>query len=207
MTIRRFNDWGQVIARPEVVELCNSDAEVAQVASHYKQSRAPIPHVSLTGGSLALSLGDPPTSSTTDVHELPIDLLHVSYRMFNNTQITSVVANSVVMRHKWWLGQVVAITNGGYLGSWEIAPRAHPNDGVFDVVEVAADMSYRQRQIARRRLPHGTHVPHPSIRRRQSRSDTWIFAKPIGLYLDEKYLGRITQIHVTIEPDALRLVV
>lgn len=207
MTIRKSNEWGRVIARPEVIESCNSDAAVAKIVTHCKQGSVTIPHICLTGGSLAASLGDSLALSSTKVHELPIDLLHVDYRTTNGIRRTSVAANSVVMRRKWWFGQIVAITNGGYLGPWEIAPRAHPNDGVFDVVEVAADMSFRQRQIARRRLPLGRHMPHPSISQRQSRSDTWIFTAPIGLYLDEEFVGRITQVHVTIEPDALKLVV
>jgi hypothetical protein len=206
MTIRKFNEWGVVITRPATIELCDSDAAVAEIVNHCRRHGTPIPHIRLTGGSLAAALGNSPTLSESTVHELPIDVLHVRYSTIDHIQYQSVASNSVIMRNKWWLGQVVAVANGGYLGRWEIAPRAHPNDGVFDVVEVAANMSCRHRLIAKRRLPLGTHLPHPSIHQRQSRSDMWNFSTPIGLYLDEKFVGRTTQVHVTIEPDALKLV-
>lgn len=207
MTIRKFNEWGLGIARPEIIESCNSDAEVAKLATRYAPNFSSIPHVHLTGGSMALAVGASLPLSATEVHELPIDLLHVHYSTANDTRHASIAANSVVMRHGWWRGQIIAVTNGGYFGAWEISPRAHPNDGVFDVVEVSAQMSFRQRLLARRRLPLGTHVPHPSIRQRQSRSETWTFNKPIGLYLDEEFVGPTTQVHVAIEPDAMKLVI
>ncbi len=207
MTIRRFNEWGRIITRPDAIETCNSDAAVAAIVTRYRQNRALVPHLHLTGGGLAAALGDSLPLSSNEVHELPADLLHVSYRTANGIQRTAVAANSVLMRHRWWLGQIIALTNGGYLGRWEIAPRAHPNDGVFDVVEVADDMSCRQRLIARRRLRVGTYLPHPSIRQRQGQADSWIFASPIRLYLDEAFIGLATQVHVTIEGDALKLVV
>lgn len=207
MTIRRFNDWGRVIPRPEAVVWCDSDKAVADIASHYRHRHAPIPHICLTGGSLAASLGDSRVMSSTEVHELPVDLLHVTYRTTNDDERACVAANSVVMRRRWWRGHIVAITNGGYLGHWDIAPRAHPNDGRFDIVEVDPNMSYRQRLIARGRLPLGTHVPHPLISQRQSRSDSWSFTASVGLYVDEEYLGLIIEACVTIEPDVLKLVV
>lgn len=207
MTIRKFNEWGRVIPRPKTIELCNSDAEVAKLANHHKHNLLPIPYIHLTGGSLAHSLGDSLPLSDAEVHELPIDLLQVRYSATNDIQRTAIAANSVVMRHTFWRGQIIAITNCGYFGEWEIAPRAHPNDGVFDVVEVDANMSCRQRLSARSRLPLGTHMPHPSIRQHQSQSETWIFTRPIGLYLDQEFVGPTTRVVVTIEPDAMKLLI
>ncbi|MHB1129025.1 MAG: diacylglycerol/lipid kinase family protein [Ilumatobacteraceae bacterium] len=156
---------------------------------------------------MARSLGDSLPLSDAEVYELPIDLLHVRYFATNDIQHTSIATNSVVMRYKWWRGQIVAITNCGYFGEWEIAPRAHPNDGVFDVVEVDANMSCRQRLIAKSRLPLGTHMPHPSIRQHQSQSETWTFTRPIDLYLDEEFVGPVTWVDVTLEPDAMKLLI
>lgn len=207
MTIRKFAEWGRLIDRPNAIELCNSDAEVAKVAIHHQSCGTLIPHIHVTGGSLAASLGNTLALSSTKVRELPIDLLHISYRTTSGMQRTSIAANSVLMRHRWWTGQIVVITNSGYLGTWEIAPRAHPNDGVFDVVEVATNMSIRQRLIAKQRLRHGTHTPHPSVSLRQCQSVSWNFAEPIGLYLDGEYVELTTQVHLTIEPDALNLVI
>lgn len=207
MTIRKFSEWGRVIARPEVIESCDTDADMAKIVFRYHTNFLDAPHFHLTRGSLAISLGGTRGLSKSDVWELPIDLLCVTYFPEDDIKQASVAVNSVVMRHRFWRGQIVAITNGGYVGQREIAPRAHPNDGVFDVVEVAANMSGRQRLSAWRRLPTGTHVPHPSIRQRQGQSETWRFASPIGLYLDAEFVGIVTQVEVTIAPDALKLVI
>jgi hypothetical protein len=207
MTIRRFAEWGKLIPQPKVIEICNSDTQIAKVATKFRSSGSQIPHVFAAAGSLAISLGNALTMPNSEVRELPIDLLHISYSTDDGAQRNSIAANSVLMRNRLWTGQIVAVTNSGYLGNWEIAPRAHPNDGVFDVVEVNADMSWRQRLIARHRLPRGTHMPHPSVGIRQCNSESWIFAKPIGLYLDDEFVERTMHVDVTIEPGALNLVI
>ncbi len=38
---------------------------------------------------------------------------------------------------------IVAVMNVDHLGAWDVAPRAHPNDGWLDVIEVDASMSLR----------------------------------------------------------------
>lgn len=207
MTIRKFSEWGRLIVRPEVIEICNSDAQVARVVTQYRSRGTPIPHIHVTAGSLATTLGELLPLPSTEVRELPIDLLHISYRISSGMQCTAIAANSVLMKRRLWAGQIVVATNSGYLRTWEIAPRAHPNDGVFDVVEVNANMSWRHRLIARHRLPHGRHLPHPSVGIHQCGSESWQFDKPIKLYIDDEFVGRITYVHVTIEADALNLVI
>lgn len=207
MTIRRFAEWGKLIPQPKIIEICNSDAQIAKIATRFRSSGSQIPHLFATAGSLAASLGTALTKPNSEVRELPIDLLSISYSTDDGAQRTSIAANSVLMRNRLWTGRIVAVTNSGYLGNWEIAPRAHPNDGLFDVVEVNADMSWRQRIIARHRLPRGTHMPHPSVGIRQCSSESWIFVKPIGLYLDDEFVERTTHVYITIEPDALNLVI
>lgn len=207
MTIRRFSEWGKLIVRPNDVQLCDSDAQVAKIATHYRLRGAPIPHIHVTAGSLATSLGESLPLSGANVRELPIDLLNISYRTSAGLQRNAIAANSVLMRRRLWTDQIVAITNSGYWRSWEIAPRAHPNDSVFDVVEVNANMTWRHRLVARYRLPHGRHMPHPSIKVRQCGSETWKFDRPIGLYIDDEFYGLITDVEITTEADALNLVI
>ncbi|MGH9271918.1 MAG: hypothetical protein ACRDZ2_11655, partial [Ilumatobacteraceae bacterium] len=93
-----------------------------------------------------------------------------------------------------------AAFNADRLGRWDAAPRAHPGDGRFDVVEVDAAMSRRQRWQAWRRLPTGTHVPHPMIQTSQRREITWALAPPQRLWLDGVDRGRAESATVTIEP-------
>jgi diacylglycerol kinase family enzyme len=101
---------------------------------------------------------------------------------------------------------VIAVMNAQFLGSWDVAPRSHPNDGRLDVVEVAPSLSVTDRWRARRRLPSGTHVPHPSITVRQTTTWTTTFDAPTPVWLDGERVGEAVEISVREEPDALVLV-
>ena len=88
-----------------------------------------------------------------------------------------------------------------------MAPRAHPNDGVLDVIEVAATMPTRERWKARRRLPTGTHVPHPDITTRRVRHAAFAFERPLGLWVDGVARGTVRSLVVAVEPDAVEIYV
>ena len=88
------------------------------------------------------------------------------------------------------------------LGRWDAAPRAHPNDGRADVVEVAADMGLRARWQARSRLSSGTHLPHPQLTNRRITDETWTFDRPRRLWVDGVKRGTVRSLRVAVEPDA-----
>ena len=104
-------------------------------------------------------------------------------------------------------GRVVAVMNAQFLGTWDVAPRSHPNDGRLDVVDVAPSLSGTDRWRARRRLPSGTHVPHPAITVRQTSTWTTTFDEPTPVWLDGERVGEVVELSVRVEPDALVLVV
>ena len=41
----------------------------------------------------------------------------------------------LVARRSWWRGRVVAAMNAQWLGAWDVAPRAHPDDGLLDLLD------------------------------------------------------------------------
>ena len=53
-------------------------------------------------------------------------------------------------------------------------------------------MTLRARWQARRRLPTGTHVPHPAIRTRRLREASWPFDPPLRLWVDGVAHGSVT---------------
>ncbi|MEO8364080.1 MAG: hypothetical protein ABI570_06845 [Ilumatobacteraceae bacterium] len=206
MTIRKFAEWGQIISRPQAIETCDSDEQIGQTVARHMLEQTEIPHIHATGGSLARSLGDAHELSDTEVRELNVDLIHIDYRT-SNGQGQSIAANSVLLRHRLWNGQIVAATNSGFLGTWEIATRAHPNDGRFDVVEIDESMTIRDRLITRRRLDHAKPLSHPSITGYQSDSKEWTFHHPIRLYVDQNFVAKVTFVRAKTFPDAIRMVI
>ena len=114
----------------------------------------------LTGGDLLATIGG---AAGESARRFPIDVLSVDADGRRLTAVAHVVARG----RTWWRGPIVAVMNADRIGAWDVAPRAHPNDGQLDVVEVDASMGLRDRWQASRRLPTGTHVPHPAIRTRR----------------------------------------
>jgi diacylglycerol kinase family enzyme len=110
-----------------------------------------------------------------------------------------------VVRRGWLRGPLFGAFNAQWLGPWDVAPRAHPGDGQLEVVEVT--MSASERLKARRRLPLGTHVPHPGIRIRRAEAVQYDVPKGHGVWLDGERLGPAKALSIRLEPDALRIVV
>lgn len=191
MTIRKGEPWGEAVARPDGLQLAGSDAELARLV----QADATGAYA-VVAGDLHRTVGSP-AGGGDRLQRLPIDVLDVS------TESSAHVAVAhVVIRRRWWRGPIVVVCNVDHLGAWNVAPRAHPNDGRFDVVEVAATMTLRDRWEARRRLPTGTHVPHPSISVRTSVDWSWSDATGADVWIDGVPVGTRTSVRVTIRPDA-----
>ena len=189
MTIRKGEEWGTAVSHPVSLVVAAGDAELAQLVTD-----DPAGAFGVSGGDLHHSLGAPP--ARTEMRLLPLDALLVRVDDEDMLAVAHVVA-----RNSWWRGPLLAILNCGDIGTWNVAPRAHPNDGRFDVVEVSAAMSLRQRRQARRRLPLGTHVPHPAITTRTAAHGVWTFDSPRHIAVDGVPRGRATRLEITLSPD------
>ena len=172
MTVKRGASWGQPVGAPiDALEVrCDSALAVAVG----DRERRPL---LLRGGDVHRSLGAP--SGATATTKLPIDIVDVVADDRRLTAVAHVVARRPG-RIGWWRGPIIAVMNVDHLGDWDAAPRAHPNDGWLDVIEVGEAMSLRSRWQAWRRLPTGNHVPHPDIGTRRTRSETFMFGHPLG---------------------------
>ena len=89
------------------------------------------------------------------------------------------------------------------LGRWDVAPRAHPNDGRADVVEVDAAMGVTGALAG----AGGGCRPAPTCRTRRSptrrtRSAEWTFERPLRLWVDGVERGTVRSLRVDVEPDA-----
>ncbi|CAN5625283.1 hypothetical protein BH24ACT5_BH24ACT5_03920 [soil metagenome] len=196
MTIKRGAPWGRPapatdVTNPHVV--VTTDAGVAAAVTS-----GDAPAVVVRGGDLWRAVGSPegPVS-----RELPIDVLRITADGVDVTAVAHIVAWRTG-RLGPWRGPVVGAFNVDHVGPFDVAPEAHPNDGRFDVVEVASGMSWRARWQARRRLPSGTHVPHPDISTRRVRHAEFSFEQPMAVRIDGVAVGPLTSCSVTIDPDA-----
>lgn len=209
MTIKRGEPWGAVGPPPAGLVLVSSDAELFEVVNTCRRDGVPLPALGLLGGDLCRAVGGTGDAGRFDAGEvalLPVDLLRVQVDHGAEPR-TRWAAAHVVLRRGWWRGPLVAVMNAQYLGRWDVAPRAHPNDGRADIVEVDPRMGARERWKAWRRLPTGAHVPHPLLHTRQVRSLELSVPRGVRLYLD----GRPWDVgerhdpvpaQVIVEPDA-----
>jgi hypothetical protein len=188
---------------PEDGVIVRSDAEARAVVESARREGAPVPALGLLGGDLCRTLGG--TGDETRLHDgrgvvVPIDVGAVLV----DGRLHWFVAH-LVARHGWWRGRIVAAMNAEFIGEWDVAPRAHPNDGLLDVLDVTMPASERFK--ARARLRSGTHVPHPGINVERVRAAQIQLSRPTPVQLDGVLVGEARSLSVRIEPDALRCVV
>jgi hypothetical protein len=187
VTIRRGEPWGSEIARPHDLVLAADDHDVVELGADRE--------VGLTGGDLFRSLGAP--APRDPAQRVAIDGIAV---VLDGDRTFAAVAH-VIARRSWWRGPILACMNVDHLRDWNVAPRAHPNDGVLDVVECSARMSIRDRWAARRRLPQGTHVPHPDVSIVRVASREWTFDRPRRVWIDGRPVGTAHRLAVDVVPD------
>lgn len=201
MTLEKNRLWGKHAPLPDNAPIASSDAELAALTALADHAGGP---VGLIGGDLCRTVGGTGNRDRLRGNEamtLPCDRLLIEL-----DGKASIAVAHVVMRRSWWRGPVVAAMNAQFIGTWDVAPRSHPNDGLMDVFSVG-DMSLDQRWKARRRLPSGLHVPHPSIEQARTRSWERRFDRPLGVWIDGVAHGRVSHVTITVQPDAICIVV
>ena len=194
MTIQKGQPWGAPTTAPQVLTVVHSDAQLASCDSQAV--------VCLAGGDLHRALGSPivvsPGQECTqvDIDAMDCTVTHEGSEFF-------IRASSSVVVGSWWTGSdFVCVTNGGQINGLDLAPRAHPNDGRFDVVTLSATMSLRQRLMARKRAATGTHIPHPAITlTRPTQMRITQASRPRRLCIDGQLVANWTSIEMVIRPD------
>lgn len=209
--IEKGKAWGKLVELTGDEPVASSDAELAALlgverASELAADSTRLGPVLLVGGDLHRSLGGIVGPSGRDPHPgpepiaLPIDLVEVNAE---GDQLWSVA--HVVARRTWWSGEFAVAMNATNLGSWNLGPKAHPNDGLIDVTR--GRLSLGDRWKARRRAPSGTHVPHPALRTTRVRSDEWRFDRELTVYVDGVVVCRSATVVLTVHPDSGLVVV
>jgi hypothetical protein len=204
VTIRKGEAWGEPGALPDDGVVVRTDAEARAALEDARRHGRPFPALGLLGGDLARTLaapGDEARLRSVDrgAMTFPVDVGQVLV----DGRLHLFVAH-LVARSRWWTRAVVAM-NAQWLGDWNLGPRAHPNDGLLDT----SDARLRLGDLAkvRRRLPTGTHLPHPAISTRRTAAMTFELERALPVWLDGEQVDEGRVLAVRLEPDALRVVV
>ncbi|MEM8620495.1 MAG: hypothetical protein AAGF73_12325 [Actinomycetota bacterium] len=201
MSIKKGESWGRLVELPRGVPVATGDAGAARILSVADGAA-----VVLTGGDLARTVGRGAGATPQpgdQVRAFDVDLLRAR---LDDGPSQPVLAH-LLMRSPWirggpWRGPAVAAMNAEFFGRYNVAPRGHPNDGRVEIVELSADMPWRARWNAWRRLPTGSHLPHPQIDTRSVRSLTLNFERDVTVILDGERTDRARHIEVVVDRDA-----
>ncbi len=196
-------DWGNLGEIPDTARGAASDTEAAAIFAEARRANLPVPPVVLSGGDLARTLGvEDSQSVTASQTRAGVQMLVDVGAALIDGRLHWFVAH-LVARRTWWRGQLLVAANASFIGRWNAAPRSHPGDGRLDVFD--ADPPLRVRLAARRRLPSGTHVPHPRITQRRVNASQYDLLPSLDIYLDGVKVSRAHKLSLRVEPGALEV--
>jgi hypothetical protein len=175
---------------------------------------------------LARALGLTPQRESPRTTELRVDVLRV--RIPRRDPVGRAVVNLAVLGHPpgatfaWhrrhpcvveldgrqqFAGPAtgIVIANGQHLRGLDLVPRGHPGDGRMEIHVYT--LAPGQRRGMRRRLPSGTHVPHPGIRTFSGHHVRVRWSRPRALQLDGHAEEACRELEATLEAGRLLLVV
>ncbi len=197
MGVNRSEDWGALGLVPADAWTATSNADLLELLGDLNSDSV----IALTGGDLCRTLGGrgralPGGEGTLvdiDVGEALVD-----------GRLHRFAAHVVVRpsRHpgRWWVA-----ANAAHRGRWNVAPRAHPGDGLLDVLD--ASLSLGDVVAAWRRLGSGVHVPHPEIRQERTAATQMSFGGSSRAWLDGRPIGRVDKLSLRVQSGALRVAI
>jgi hypothetical protein len=217
--LRHGEPWGRPASGAPDIEIAGDDGDLADLVG-----REPRPLVRFwpsPRSDLARALGLGPGAPGTT--EVAIDALTVDDGR-HPSAVNAVVLGRppdrlswrartagmtvVVDGRPWFTGRAttVVVASGQFLRGADLVPRGHPGDGWAEVQVYA--LTRGERSAMRRRLPTGTHVPHPRIRTGRARLiEIQVTDRGLPLEVDGRDQGRATRLAVALVPGALLIVV
>ena len=225
-------DYGAAGEIPPGAVAADSDAAAGRIVAEARRANRAIPPVVLTGGDLARTLGvatgggaartlgvatggDEAREPRVESGRRAETARSVVPRGGTGVRVEVDVGAALVdgrlhwfvahlvARRSWWRGRLLVAANASFIGRWNAAPRSHPGDGRLDVFD--ADPPLTVRLAARRRLPAGTHVPHPRITQRRTAASQYDLDPALDVYLDGVRLDRARTLSLRVEPGALEV--
>ena len=206
MTISRLSQYGTSVERPQHLGVLRSDREIA-IDFLKGDQRA---FNTVIQGSIAQALGITANVSESNARALVthvlIDLLQVEFGTTDtqNKPTSIVVAGSIVLQHHTLLKTHLILSNSGIVRGRDVLPRAHPNDGYVDVLNIDEAITTRQRLFAWRRAKTGSHLPHPQLRASRSTEFEWS-GQASRMVADDVTFAGVVWLRCKVLADATRL--
>jgi hypothetical protein len=202
VTIRKGEAWGRAAPLPPAGVVVGSDAEARAVVTEARQAGRPLPVLGLTGGDLCRTLGgagDRERLHSPEAMTFSIDLGVVVAGGQRHWFVAHLIA------HNWLWRRAFVAMNAQWYGTWDLGPRSHPNDGLLDTYDARIPLGDLIK--VRKRVELGAHLPHPGIRQRRTAALDVVLAPPLALELDGVGVGRVGALALSVEADALQVVV
>ncbi len=218
--LRHGEPWGRAATGPPDDEVTGDDADLAAFAALHPG--ALVRFRPSAGSDLARAVGiGPDTGGTTEV---AIDTLTLEprrprrrgerwscsarRRTGSDGRRGPRVLKVRLDGRPWFDGRAttVVVANGQFLRRADVVPRGHPGDGWAEVQVYA--LARGERRGMRRRLPTGTHVPHPRVLGgRARRVEIDVGRRRLPLEVDGHRRGGTRRLVVTLVPASIRLLV
>ena len=209
MTIRKGDLWGEPCSAPIGLPEFATERDLGGNI----RTNGTIPEAVLKSGTLNQALGVSTATPDRGQIKVMIDLIKVEYTGHDGCDRNDIAVGSVLIGRRSWLGGLYIVSNCGYLGTREVLSRAHPNDGVMDVLAVRSSMPFMQRLQALRKIRTSSHLPHPDISTKQTERFSWPIvgdearSKGARLVIDGESLGLVKSVRMQVIPDAITLYV
>ncbi len=215
MTIRKNENFGQSISRPTHLIALRDDREIAQ---RYMQSQVSggsgddvtDSFFTVTRGSIAQALGiDCRRAKSADARsatmtQVSLDLIKIEYRTSQNLTHEVIGAGSLLLNRRSFCNVFLIVSNSGIIKGRDVFPRAHPNDGVIDVLVVDEEISLRQRLLAWHKSKIGVHLPHPQLHVSRQTQFEWS-GQPARMVVDGATFHKVEWMRCSIVKDAFAI--
>ena len=203
MTVGAGTGWGCPGTLPTDAAIAADDHQLRSIVESARRAGAPIPMIGLTGGSIWTTIGGPSV----------VGRLHTNASLRYSVDVvrahiddggTHWFVSALIARNTLWTRTTVAM-NGQFWGPYRFGVRAHPGDGLIDVYESRLSLGDVAKVARRAKL--GAHLPHPGIRELRTAETRLSFERPRRVWLDGESVGRARRIELTVEADALTVVI
>ena len=202
MNIEKGRSWGSLSPLPPEGVIIKTNKELLEKVNDCKRQGIDLPTFGLLGGDLWRTLGGRRAEERLyggEATTLDVDL---GCALLDGKIFWFCAHMFIGSKLK---GEKIFISNVAHYGKTNPAPKAHPGDGKFDMLEVK--LSPFQTFKAVKRVSAGTHIPHPGIKYKQVSSEQFSFGKKLSIEIDGKNIGKFSTVSIRIENEALRVVI